>query len=1307
MGNSHSINDYDRDENFDNSNIMDSLIEQELIDPDFQFINEKIFNHKKEKNNLTNMLMNIENKNDDNFTLIINKFSEINNDLIDLKKILFEMRLNRIINTQNFSREQTIKFLNDNINNLINKQKNIINLIKNSGMNQNESNNFLEKVLNGQLFINTDNSNLNKLSNDLSDNTIQLNITQNILDNYKNKTQENIGNDLINLARENFDMSTSKCNEWRCIKGINVPVRLDNNNDVECLSTNGKDCLWSDNCDQKLQEYNNKKYTIDPLTCGIDHQKHWGGTGYDTKDHWCNKTKKDFENNNIKCIKEAKIMTVTISGSGTLTRDIVNSKINNINNTTPINVIIKGFKEIGTTAFQFSPNLVQVTIPNTVTTIGVVVQNNSGKGAFEQCYKLNKVIFEENSQLTFIGVSTFRNCEALKSIIIPPTVTYIGQSAFEITGLTSITIPPSVSTLMVFAVANCPDLETVTFEGNSAINSVNVQWFQSSTNLKTIYATSETLKKWNIKPGSNNKDFILYGPQNGVDIVVGKPKNPKIPDVKIPKIPDVKIPKIPWIPDVKIPKIPDVKIPKIPDVKIPKIPDVKIPKSPGGCSGTRFGCCSDGKKAKSDSEGTNCPDYKSIKLIIKDAYKSVYKKDIPEGMLLYFENEIELGNIKSSNIKEYFSNMKTSEYIFQKLFNKEASNENLDIIKKLTDIGYENNLTEEELQSAFMEMDEYKNLINKNYKELLIKDEQEKELINNINDVGGCSGTDFGCCDDGKTTKKDKQGSNCINYKGNVKSVFVLGSFGIKPWNSNQDNLPYFKNSKWIWSNKDAQIDAPVNEIVNIEYIYFNKFSSNIKAKLNVIIDNSCSITLNNKLISNNVVGGWLLGDKLNSFNIELKPGNNLFTFRCKNTGGPAGLIVSAMYNNNLLFTSDNNWVYTKMNEEEILPINDEILPINDEIMPISSEFMPISSEFMPISSEILPIQSDVLEEEEPVYDPSYFNQEQELIRQKIEENSLIPDEAKPQLNVLNSVYKIKNVKNINLTSLEDVNDLLVGGEFKLRVNLPMVPPYLKGEEFDTKKGKNPNIFYLCIEELQPNCNIKNLNNSCTNLYVDNKNCKSKILTSNVQENSYRFVLVTEAYVKNQYIGLGNNSTFTLIKVNGNYYLKNIETGLIPCLWKSNNMVDLYANIDINGPNNNVIKTNNLLYNQLCNEKQPIIKGEKEVNCKIPADDNMYFITTKNLTQSSPVKLNLNNGKVSLDLINFNRYGSAENYYSLTVCNYNINTFKDIESVNYDNVNFLVNLVCINSNTDNKLDFDVELSKFPDNFISKTSIYDI
>ena len=236
----------------------------------------------------------------------------------------------------------------------------------------------------------------------------------------------------------------------------------------------------------------------------------------DTGGPWCNSL---YENNSVVDGAAATTTPIIISGTGTLTNNIVNNKIGD-NYNKPINVVIRGFTKISGWAFaSYTLNLVQVTIPNTVTKIGEVVQNNGGVGPFTQCSKLNKVIFEENSQLTFIGVSTFRHCKALKEITIPPTVTYIGQSAFGITGLTSITIPPSVSTLMTFAVANCPDLETVTFEG-SAVTSVNSQWFQSSTNLKTIYATSATLRNWGITPGQNNTSFILYGPTNGVTIAV-------------------------------------------------------------------------------------------------------------------------------------------------------------------------------------------------------------------------------------------------------------------------------------------------------------------------------------------------------------------------------------------------------------------------------------------------------------------------------------------------------------------------------------------------------------------------------------------------------------------------------------------------------------------------------------------------------------------------------------------------------------------------------------------------------------------
>jgi len=79
---------------------------------------------------------------------------------------------------------------------------------------------------------------------------------------------------------------------------------------------------------------------------------------------------------------EPEITTVTISGKGILTKDIVNSNIGDNYNTTPINVVIKGFTEIsgGQLFVKYTKNLVQVTIPNTVTKIGEELQATIGVG---------------------------------------------------------------------------------------------------------------------------------------------------------------------------------------------------------------------------------------------------------------------------------------------------------------------------------------------------------------------------------------------------------------------------------------------------------------------------------------------------------------------------------------------------------------------------------------------------------------------------------------------------------------------------------------------------------------------------------------------------------------------------------------------------------------------------------------------------------------------------------------------------------------------------------------------------------------
>jgi len=69
---------------------------------------------------------------------------------------------------------------------------------------------------------------------------------------------------------------------WQCIAGISVPLSLTPTGDVQCMSTNNKDCLWDGACESKLNSQ-----SLKPLVCGAMHQEKWGSTGYDTPGHWC------------------------------------------------------------------------------------------------------------------------------------------------------------------------------------------------------------------------------------------------------------------------------------------------------------------------------------------------------------------------------------------------------------------------------------------------------------------------------------------------------------------------------------------------------------------------------------------------------------------------------------------------------------------------------------------------------------------------------------------------------------------------------------------------------------------------------------------------------------------------------------------------------------------------------------------------------------------------------------------------------------------------------------------------------------
>jgi hypothetical protein len=89
-----------------------------------------------------------------------------------------------------------------------------------------------------------------------------------------------------------------KCQAWPGAAAF-TPVRRNAMGDIECASTNGRDCLYFSqtkaDCERRLGSVPTETR---PLTCGPNHKAQWGVTGYDVPSHWCAAAQKNVEHKN-------------------------------------------------------------------------------------------------------------------------------------------------------------------------------------------------------------------------------------------------------------------------------------------------------------------------------------------------------------------------------------------------------------------------------------------------------------------------------------------------------------------------------------------------------------------------------------------------------------------------------------------------------------------------------------------------------------------------------------------------------------------------------------------------------------------------------------------------------------------------------------------------------------------------------------------------------------------------------------------------------------------------------------------------
>ena len=124
--------------------------------------------------------------------------------------------------------------------------------------------------------------------------------------------------------------------------------------------------------------------------------------------------------------------------------------------------------------FSFGGKLQSVIIGNNVTSIN---------GYFSGCSGLTSVTIPNS--VTSIGDYAFSGCSGLTSITIPNSVTSIGDYAFrDCSGLTSITIPNSVTSIGDYAFSGCSGLISVTIP--NSVTSIADNAFQNCRSLTSV-----------------------------------------------------------------------------------------------------------------------------------------------------------------------------------------------------------------------------------------------------------------------------------------------------------------------------------------------------------------------------------------------------------------------------------------------------------------------------------------------------------------------------------------------------------------------------------------------------------------------------------------------------------------------------------------------------------------------------------------------------------------------------------------------------------------------------------------------------
>lgn len=136
-------------------------------------------------------------------------------------------------------------------------------------------------------------------------------------------------------------------------------------------------------------------------------------------------------------------------------------------------------------AFSGEAGLQEIVIPASVVEVGRNLWNETGGGgAFQNCTALTSVVFEGDN-LSKINLNTFNGCSALSSIELPESLEKIEYNAFDdCSALKSIVIPDKVTYIGEGAFAICTGLQEAYI--GDGVTEIAAKAFAECTALKTV-----------------------------------------------------------------------------------------------------------------------------------------------------------------------------------------------------------------------------------------------------------------------------------------------------------------------------------------------------------------------------------------------------------------------------------------------------------------------------------------------------------------------------------------------------------------------------------------------------------------------------------------------------------------------------------------------------------------------------------------------------------------------------------------------------------------------------------------------------